>query len=260
MMSFSDLRSIGLKDVEIRIYEHLVENGEDLLSAIPEKLGLNAEEARSAVEELTRIGAIESKSGMLTPVAPKAFLQRYIKKQEVECDLRISELRATVGRLQSALEPIYAEKRLGMRMEELLQAIDGLPAMELETVKIISRANSEVCILAEEFSWYYKVREELLSALERKVAVRVILLVKDGKVAQRVDDMKQHGIEVRFSGREWRNTRFTIADSKELTFLIWARKSDSSRIYYRPGYTKNPGLVSVFHDSFDLLWERSDRL
>ncbi|MBC7127174.1 MAG: helix-turn-helix domain-containing protein [Candidatus Methanosuratincola petrocarbonis] len=259
-MSFSDLRSIGLKDAEIRVYEHLVENGEELLSAIPEKLGMDAEAARSAVEELARIGAIESKSGRLTPVAPKAFLQRYMKKQEMECDLRISELRATVGRLQSTLEPLYAEKRLGMRMEELLQAIDGLPAMELETVKIIASANAEVCILAEEFSWYDKVREELLSALERKVAVRVILLVKDGKVAQRVEDMKQHGIEVRFSGGEWRNTRFTIVDSRELIFLIWARKSDSSRIYYRPGYTKNPGLVSVFHDSFDLLWERADRL
>ncbi|MEJ5293133.1 MAG: helix-turn-helix domain-containing protein [Candidatus Methanosuratincola sp.] len=259
-MSFSDLRSIGLKDAEIRVYEHLVENGEDLLSSIPEKLGMGAEATKSAVEELASIGAVEVKSGRVTPIAPKAFLQRYMKKQEVECDLRISEIRATVSRLQSTLEPLYAEKRLGMRMEELLQVIDGLPAMELETVKIISRANEEVCILAEEFSWYDKVREELLSALERKVVVRVILLVKDGKVEQRVNDMKQNGVEVRFSGREWRNTRFTIVDSKELIFLIWARKSDSSRIYYRPGYTKNPGLVSTFHDSFDLLWERAVRL
>ncbi|MBC7120393.1 MAG: hypothetical protein H5T33_02250 [Candidatus Methanosuratus sp.] len=259
-MSFSNLKAIGLSDPEIRIYEYLVENGEVHLSAIPEKLGVEAGEARSAVEGLAGIGAVEVKSGRLAPVAPKTFLQRYLKKQELECDIRISELRAAIGKLQSDLEPLYMEKRLGMRMEELLQAIDGLPAMELETVKMISRANTEICILAEEFSWYDKVREELLSALERKVAVRVIILAKDGKVSHRVEEMKQHGIKVRHSSREWRSTRFTIVDSKELVFLIWAVKSDSSRIHYRPNYTKNPGLVSVFNDSFNLLWERADRL
>lgn len=259
-MGFGNLRMIGFGDAEIRLYEFLVENGEESAEKLQEKLGLSGDSFRAALSELERHGAVEVRDGKVVPNPPKIFLQRFLKKQEVECDLKISELRAAVSRLQSDLDPLYAEKRLGMRTEELLQTIEGLSAMEIETVKIISRARSEICILAEQFSWYDKVREELLSALERKAVAKVILLVSDGEVRDRINDMKQHGIEVRFAGREWRSTRFTIIDSKELVFLIWARKSDSSRIYYRPGYTKNPGLVSVFHDSFDLLWERATPL
>lgn len=256
-MVFMDLKAIGLDETGIKVYQYLIEKGEEKVDGLARCLGLSPEGTRAVLAELGAIGAVEVKGETAFPNSPKTFLQRYLKKQEVECDLRISELRATVNRLQSELEPLYAEKRLGMKTEELLQVMDGLPAMELETVKIISRARAEVCILAEQFSWYGKVREELLSALERKAKVRVLLLVGEGEAARRVEEMKQQGIEVRLSGCEWRSTRFTIVDSQELVFLIWARKSNSSRIYYRPGYTKNPGLVSVFHDSFELIWEKS---
>ncbi|MDD1764522.1 MAG: hypothetical protein LUQ46_00715, partial [Candidatus Methanomethyliaceae archaeon] len=63
--------------------------------------------------------------------------------------------------------------------------------------------------------------------------------------------------EVRLARCEWRSMRFTLADKSELTFLVWAKKSDDSRVYYRPGYTKNQGMVSVFADSFEYLWEKA---
>ncbi|MDI9644678.1 MAG: helix-turn-helix domain-containing protein [Candidatus Verstraetearchaeota archaeon] len=256
-MVFSGLKAIGLDETEIKVYQYLVERGEERAEWIARELNISSEEVKAALYELEAVGAVQLKGESVAPNSPKSFLQRYLKKQEVECDLKISELRAAVNRLQTELEPLYAEKRLGMRMEELLQVIDGLPAMELETVKILSRARSEICILAEQFSWYDKVREELLSARERGVWVRVLLLVGEGDAAKRIREMVQHGIEVRVSGCEWRSTRFTIVDSRELIFLIWARKSSNSRIYHRPSYTKNPGLVSVFHDSFEWIWEKS---
>jgi sugar-specific transcriptional regulator TrmB len=132
--------------------------------------------------------------------------------------------------------------------------------METETVKIVSRARSEVCIMAEKFSWYNKVKEELLSALDRNVAVKTLLLASDKETETRVEDMKKNGISVRLAKCDWRNTRFTIGDGSELVFLIWAKKSGNSKIYYRPGYTKNPGLVSVFTDSFQYLWEKAKPL
>jgi hypothetical protein len=73
----------------------------------------------------------------------------------------MSELRRSVSEALGVLEPIYSESRFGLRLEELWQILDGLPAMETDTVKMVSRARSEVCIMAERFSWYNKVKEEL---------------------------------------------------------------------------------------------------
>ncbi|MDD1775734.1 MAG: hypothetical protein LUP94_00090, partial [Candidatus Methanomethylicus sp.] len=159
--------------------------------------------------------------------------------------------------IQNMLEPIYAENRLGIRLDELWQVLDGLNTMEMETVRMISRSRSEICILAEQFNWYPKVREELISALDRKVKVRVILLVNNEDMKERIEEIKRLGIQIKQSPCEWRLTRFTIADNNELLFLVWARKTGDSKVYFRPGYSKNAGLVSVFQDSFELLWEKA---
>jgi hypothetical protein len=132
--------------------------------------------------------------------------------------------------------------------------------MEMETVRMISRAKTEIRILAEKFRWYNKVREELLSALDRRVKVRVMLLDSDAGTKERIEEMKRYGVECRLAKCDWRSLRFTLTDSSELTFLIWARKSDDSRVYYRPGFTKNQGLINVFSDSFEYLWEKAKPL
>ncbi len=144
-----------------------------------------------------------------------------------------------------------------MRLEELWQIIDGLSSMEMETIRMISRANSDISILAERFSYYPKVREELLSALDRKVRVRVLLLALDKETEGRVENLKKNKIEVRLARCDWRSMRFTLVDKREVIFLVWAKKTGENKVFYRPGYTKNSGMVSVFSDSFEYLWEKA---
>lgn len=259
-MTLSRLKSIGFGDNEIKTYEFLLANGDCTREQVEKGAKLKRAEAENSIQSLASMGAVELEGKRVAAVSPKIFLQKLLRTREVETEIKMSELRRNVNEALATLEPVYSESRFGLRLEELWQILNGLPAMETETVKMVSRAQSEVCIMAERFSWYNKVKEELLSALDRKVAVRVILLTSDREAAARVEDMKRSGISVRLAKCDWRSTRFTVVDGSELVFLIWAKKSGDSKVYYRPGFTKNSGLVSVFMDSFQYLWEKAKPL
>jgi sugar-specific transcriptional regulator TrmB len=259
-MPLSRLKSIGFSDDDVKVYEFLVKGGESSREQIKKRTKLKGVDAEATITRLSSMGAIELEGERVIPIAPRVFLQRLLRTEEVETEIKMAELRRAVNEAQSILEPIFSESRFGLRLEELWQILDGLPAMETETVMMVSRARSEICIMAERFSWYNKVKEELLSALDRKVAVNVLLLTHDKETEARVEDMKKYGISVRLAKCQWRSTRFTVVDGSELVFLIWAKKSGENKVYYRPGYTKNTGLLSVFIDSFQYLWEKAKPL
>jgi sugar-specific transcriptional regulator TrmB len=256
-MPLNRLKSIGFSDDDVKIYEFLVTGGKCRREEIEKGTKLKRKDVEASILRLASTGAVELEGRKVAAVAPRIFLQRLLRTREVEAEIKMAELRRSVNDAQGMLEPIFSESRFGLRLEELWQILDGLPAMETETVKMVSRARSEVCIMAERFSWYNKVKEELLSALDRKVAVNVLLLTSDKETEARVEDMKKYGMSVRLAKCQWRSTRFTVVDGAELVFLIWAKKSGESKVYYRPGYTKNPGLLSVFIDSFQYLWEKA---
>lgn len=256
----SRLKSIGFNEDDEKVYEFLIKGGECTREQLEKGTRLKKVESEATIMRLASMGAVELDGKRVTAVAPRIFLQRLLRTREVESEIRMTELRRSVNEAQGMLEPIFSESRFGLRLEELWQILDGLPAMETETVKMISRSRSEVFIMAERFSWYSKVKEELLSALDRKVSVNVLLLTHDRESEARVEDMKRYGISVRLAKCQWRSTRFTVVDGSELVFLIWAKKSGEGKVYYRPGYTKNPGLLSVFMDSFHYLWEKAKPL
>ncbi len=257
-MPFSTLKTIGFTNDDIKVYELLVRFGEAQKADLMAKLKMTKADFNGAINHLLTYGAIEEVGAKVCAAPPKLFLQKYYLVMETDSELKLTDLKNRIEELKRMLEPIYSEKRLGVRLEEIWRMIDGLPAMELETVRMVSQARDEVCILAEQFSWFNKIREELITVLGRKVRVKVLLLLDNGVVRGRVEEMKQMGIEVRHAACTWRHTRYTIVDTKEMVFLIWAQKSKNSRIYFRPGYTENPGMVSVFNDSFELLWEKAE--
>jgi len=259
-MPLSRLKSIGFNDDDVKIYEFLVTGGGCTREQIERGTKLKREDVEASILRLASIGAVELEGRRVGAVAPRIFLQRLLRTREVETEIKMAELRRSVNEAQGMLEPIFSESRFGLRLEELWQILEGLPAMETETVKMVSKARSEVCIMAERFSWYNKVKEELLSALDRKVTVNVLLLTADKETEARVEDMKKYGMSVRLAKCQWRSTRFTVVDGAELVFHIWAKKSGDSKVYYRPGYTKNPGLLSVFIDSFQYIWEKAKPL
>ncbi len=114
--------------------------------------------------------------------------------------------------------------------------------------------------MTETFHWYDKAKGELLRALDRKVSIKVILLKYDDETEHRVRDLNTYGAQVKLADSKWRRTRYSIIDRSEVAFLIWDKKGEGGDEYFKPGYSKRPGLVSIFVDSFDHVWGIAKRI
>ncbi|MCX8169525.1 MAG: hypothetical protein N3D72_00365 [Candidatus Methanomethyliaceae archaeon] len=252
-MSLQLLRNLGFSDIDIKIYESLLSQ-DSRKDELMTKLNIDGKLLEDSIIRLKQIGAIDVKGEMITLIHPNNFLNNYLKMKELELNLKLIELKNIINEVGDILSQIYDERRYGIRREELWQQLNSLIDMELETVKIISRAKNEILIFTERFSYYPRIREELLSAKGRGVKIKVIFL--DPSSEDIIKELKVNGAEIRHF-KDWRNIRFTIIDNKEALFLIWARKIGGDRIFYRPGYTRNPGMIEILSDTFAHLWERA---
>lgn len=249
-MSLQVLKSLGFSDLDIKIYEMVLSKDKEKGELLNE-LKIDEKSFEESLSKMKELGAIDVIGKTVIAVPPSAFLNRYLKMKEVELNFKLNELRNMINEMKEVLEQIYDEKRYGIRREDLWQPLNNLTDMEVETIKIISHAQNEILILTERFSYYPKIREELLSAKARSVKIKIIFLRPNEEI---VREMKMNGFEIKHFAH-WRNIRFTIVDRREAVFLIWARKIGGDRIFYKPGYTKNPGMVEILLDTFSHLWE-----
>ena len=259
-MIIEGLKQIGFSDLDIKIYEYILKKGESNKNNLLEEFKINSKEIEESISRLLQFGSIEIIGDTIIPVSPKFFLNKFLKTKELEFELKLTELKKIVNELQNNLEQLYIESKYGIRLEELWQPIENLKEMEIETIKLISRAKNEIYILTEKFNYYPRIREELISAIDRNVEVKVLFLTFSKEIEERIKELKINKIKVRVSKGLWRNIRFTIVDKKEAVFLIWAKKERGERIYYRPGYTKNQGMIEVLLDTFQYLWNIAEEI
>lgn len=254
------LKSLGFSQNQCKIYLALLESSEgESIDRVLSELGVPLAEAESAIKLLVDREAIKVISNRLEANPPKQFLANLIQERKNESDRQLRDLSDRAGSLQKILEPTYWEKRRGVRPEDILEPLDDLASMEIRTVKVIGNAERSIRIFAQTFGWYHKIREELYRALERNVKAFVLMTAIDehsGKISQELKDV---GVEVRLSTQEWYPVRGTLVDDMELIFLIWAtdKRQTPRPIYYRPHYTKNPGLIRVFADAFIKRWDQA---
>lgn len=247
------LKNLGFSDVDIKIYEGLLSQ-DSRKDELMTRLNIDEKSLEESINRLKQIGAIDVRDDIIILIHPNNFLNNYLKMKELELSLKLMELKNTINEVGGILSQMYDERRYGIRKEELWQYLNSLIDMELETVKIISRAKDEVLIFTEKFSYYPRIREELLSAKGRGVRIKIIFLNPSSEDIIR--ELKINKMELRHF-KDWRNIRFTIIDNREAVFLIWARKSGGDRIFYRPGYTRNPGIIEILSDTFAHLWEKA---
>jgi len=254
------LRSLGFSQNQCKIYFALLESSEgESIDRVMSELGVPLAEAEAAIKLLIDREAIKVISNRLEANPPKQFLAKLIQGRRDESERQLRDLGDLAGSLQKILEPAYWEKRRGVRPEDILEPLEDLASMEVRTVKVIGNAERSIRIFAQTFGWYRKIREELYRALERSVKASVLMTAIDeysGKISQELKDV---GVEVRLSTQEWYPVRGTLVDDLELVFLIWAtdKRQTPKPIYYRPHYTKNPGLIRVFTDAFIKRWDQA---
>jgi len=252
------LVSLGLSASESKVYlKLLAEPQGEMLDRVVTAFGIPTPIAEDALKSLSDKGLVKVSSNRVEVIQPRLVLKRILDQRKRTLEGELSRQNATALDLEKLLEPVYWEKRLGIRPEDIIEPLRDLPDMELRTARILSGARREVFIFAETFGWYEKVRESIFQAHDRRVAMKVLMMVKDASTEQRAKELGGLGIQVRHCAEEWYPVRGTLVDDQELVFVVWAtKKSEVPRpIYFRPNYTQNQGLIRIFRDAFQKRWE-----
>lgn len=225
-------------------------------SDIRNSLNASLNDVKTALTSLLQRGLVKILNGETydaIPPSKAAQILLEVKTRSVEVEL--AELKKHLQTIKSELEDEYWERRYGIRDELLIEPLDDLRSMEIKTAEIISRAQRDISIFTASFEWYPKVRELLLAALDRRVAVRVLMRIANEQSKRVAKGLVENGADVRCAIEEWYPVRGTLVDESKLVFLIWTTEKKLS--YYKPHYTENPGLIKVFSDAFDRRWERA---
>ena len=252
--------SLGLSAGESKVYLKLLTQPEgEMLDKVVTAFGIPTPIAEDALKSLSDKGLVKISSNRVEVIQPRLVLQKILDQRKRTLENELSQQTSTALDLEKLLEPVYWEKRLGIRPEEIIEPLRDLPDMELRTARILGGATREVFIFAETFGWYEKVRESIFEAHDRGVDMKVLMMVKDPSTEQRAKELRGLGIQVRHCAEEWYPVRGTLVDDQELVFVVWAtKKVEVPRpIYFRPNYTKNQGLIRVFRDAFRKRWEEA---
>lgn len=253
------LKKSGLTQREAEIYIFLAENPQKGELDLCSTLNIPQNEVRAALSSLIAKGLarkLNQDKYEVIPPSDAVEILLEIKTRFMEAEM--AELRRCLYSIKETLEDTYWEKRYGIRDELLIEPLDSLKSMEVKTAEIISRSQKDISIFTESFGWYHKVRELLLDALSRGVAVRVLMRVTNDQSRKTAKDLVENGAEVKCVVEEWYPVRGTLVDESKLVFLIWTTEKKVS--YYKPHYTENAGLIKVFSDAFNRRWERAQPL
>lgn len=253
------LTEIGFSINEAEIYLVLLkEIKTKSLEEIIALASIEPKDVESALRKLVSIRALKVDRNKFEALPPQKVLSRSLVEQEDRCKDLLIAMENTISEITGPLQTIYWENRLGIRPSEIIENLENLQSMEVMTTEIIEKAKREIRIFAGTFGWYYKIKKSLVSALDRGVSVKV-LMIMGIESEEKVVDMNELGINIKQSVEEWFPVRGTLVDDNELVFLVWAtRKEDVSKpIHYRPLYSTNEGLIKIFRDAFKKRWENA---
>jgi sugar-specific transcriptional regulator TrmB len=256
-------RLLGITENESKIYLKLLEKPKgELIDNILINFNLPPNEAEAAVRALVDKGCVSIKSNMVEANPPGEFIPKILESKRLSLELQLKEVQDAGLLLEKTLNSYYWEKRLGIKPEELIEPLMDLPLMERETVDMIRRAEDLILIFAGRFDWYENIRESIREAMSRNVKAQVLMLIKDKYTVKRAGELRGLGVKVRHCTEEWYPVRGTLIDDSELIFLIWAtRKMGVEKpTYYRPHYTRNPGLIRIFKDAFQKRWDEAKEI
>ena len=257
------LEYYGLSSADIKVYFSILKRPNATIDDIRADTGLDEDQVSSSVNRLLSLKLVDfgSYPNRFEVVDPQKSLH-WLERVKIESlNKEIEKIKETTKKVLSSLAKLYAEHRLGLKMEELTIPLADFNEMEIRTLNMIESAKKEVLIFTASFGWYHKVAEALTSAMGRNVSVRVLMDASTAESRKIALELLRNGISVRTHRAENYPLRGTIVDSSELIFLIWATsKKVEKPLFYSPSYSKNPGLVMVFRDAFETWWNKAKEI
>ena len=262
------LEELGLSSYQAKVLTALIQCGESKASDVSQLSGVPRAKVYSVLDQLVDMGLVDKKPGR--PIkykakAPEEIVERLRYNIEMEYKKRLRRIEEIGSDLIRILRELY--KPLETESRELIKVIKVGEPSERETRLMFSEAKREINIISKVFEYYPKVKNELISAVDRGVNVKILLLGKEflderSKEVQKeiVNLLKRDlkNVEIRFS-KTILPLRGTIIDpsyeykSGKAIFVV---EDPRTPLYLRDAaVTENPSLVAGMKKYFDLIWK-----
>jgi sugar-specific transcriptional regulator TrmB len=256
------LIQLGLSREEAESYLLIIKEHRASTDFLKLKLGISDQDAEKILEALTvkrLIKPVFELPNTYEATEPETAISGLVLNYIKNLEDRASQIRSLGLKIRDDILKIYREAKYSIKAEQLIQPLASLDEMEVYTFKTISEAERSIDIFTLTFGWYNKVREALISCLDRKVTIRVLMKIADEASRRVALELKEVGANVKLLAEEWHPLRGTIVDNKKIVFLIWASKGEKP-VYYLPHYSTNDGILEIFKEFFNKKWSEAKPL
>ncbi len=259
----SILKSLGLTLYEIKTYLSLIEVSALSADQIHESTKIPTPRIYDTIDSLEKKGLVRVISGRpkrFEAIEPKIGFSVFLKQKKDELEETILKFKSDTENLTSLLDEPFYNSRYKIQPDELLEAIPSLDSMEAKTIELIANSKKEVCIFTNVFFWFENIEDELISAIKRNVSIRIIMSIEEPTSEKIAKKIASYGANVRIVRDETMLIRGTIADQNQVVFVIWASPEKFEKFIYRPHFSSNHGIATLFSNNFEYIWSKSKSL
>ena len=254
------LKSLGLTQYEVKTLKTLIALSASTAEEIHKQTDIPTPRIYDTIESLQKKGLVRTITGR-----PKKFealnlekgLQNFIKFKELEFQDELNKISSISDHVLSLLsDPVY-QSQLVVKPDELIEAYSTLAEMQVKTIDLVNKAKKEVCIFTNVFYWFEHVEKALKNALERNVKIRVLMRMEDDLSISYANKLVSMGAKVKRIVEESVLARGTLIDNEQVIFVIWVSPIKQEKYVYRPHFSSNSGIIEIFSNNFEYLWEKS---
>ncbi len=259
---------LGLTTYQAKVLITLIKCGETKASDIAQLSGVPRAKVYSILDQLVNMGLIDKmpeRPIRFRAKPPKEIVKRLKYNIETEYKKTLKKIREVSRDLIKVLDRLY--KTSEIEFKGLIKVVRVGEASERETRIMFSEAKKEINIISKVFEYYPKIRNELISAINRGVEIKILLLGKEfldkkgRNVQKEIIDLLRRDLEkpdIRFSKTNL-PLRGSIVDpsydysSGKAIFVV---EDPRIPLYLRDAaLTENPSLVAGMKKYFDLIWK-----
>ncbi len=259
---------LGLSLYQAKVLTALIQCGESKASDISQLSGVPRAKVYSVLDQLVDMGLVDKKPGR--PIryrakTPEEIVERLKYNIEMEYRKRLRRIEEVGDDLIKILRELY--KPLETKSRELIKVIKVGEPSERETRLMYLEARREIDIISKVFEYYPKVKNELISAVNRGVNVKILLLgtefldERSKRVQEEIVDLLKEDlkdVEIKFSKTILPLRGAIIDPSYDYTSgkAIFVVEDPRTPLYLRDAaVTENPSLVAGMKKYFDLIWK-----
>jgi sugar-specific transcriptional regulator TrmB len=257
------LREIGLTEYETAAYAALLARSQCTAEDIAKEGRIPITRVYDTLQQLVAkgfAGIVPGRPKRYRATPPDRATNDYLGYLRRNFDSSLENVRTGLRQIQQTVAPMYWQSHLEVKPEQLIEPIEDLREMETYTRALIQRAEKSVLISTALFTWLPRAKRELLKALDQGASVRILMHSPSAAIRPTLRAAMNMSAQVRETRDEWYPVRGTLADERELVFVIWASEEPERFWYpkvYQPHRTKNPGLLRLFRESFEYRWSHA---